>query len=112
MNPCRSCQIILVLVALAVGTGGLLVPEAASAATALFRVERQFFGSPQPPATTPGGAGRYIVYVEPYVSTDGKGNYNYPPATAIVQPGNPIGARPAKLLMVKTKRLSGSDAMY
>jgi len=74
-----------------VGAGSLLAPETALAAKYLFRVERQFYSAPLPPATTPGGAGRYMYYIQPYVSTDGMGNYNYPPAMAIVEPGNPIG---------------------
>jgi hypothetical protein len=56
----------------------------------LFRVERQFFGPPRPPATSPGGAGRYVKYLEPYASTI-MGQYFFPPATATAQPGNPIG---------------------
>jgi hypothetical protein len=76
-----------------VGAGSLLVPEAADAAKYLFRVERSFFGSPQPPAIvfpTPGGAGRYNNYVEPYVSLNPQGNYNFPPGVADVLYGNPI----------------------
>jgi hypothetical protein len=80
------------LVAFAVGAVSLLVPDSALAVKYLFRVERQFFGSPQPPATSPGGAGRYNNYIEPYVSTDGMGNYNFPPAVAdVVGYANPIG---------------------
>jgi hypothetical protein len=91
MSLFRLRQVIPVLVVFAVGAGSLLVPESALAAKYLFRVERQFYGAPQPAATSPGGAGRYQNYIEPYVSTDGVGNYNYPPAIAIAQPGNPIG---------------------
>jgi hypothetical protein len=91
MSSFRLRQFVLVLVALAVAAGSLLVPGSALADTALFRVERKFYGAAIPPVTTPGGAGLYEVWIEPYVSTDGKGNYNYPPATAIVQPGNPVG---------------------
>ena len=92
MSLSRLRQFILVLVAFAVAAGSLLVAGSALAETALFRVERKFFGAPFPAITSPGGAGLYEVWIEPYVSTDGKGNYNYPPATANVQAGNPIGA--------------------
>jgi len=91
MSSSRSRRVILAFIAFAVGAGSLLVAETALADTALFRVKRQFYAAPLPPATSPGGAGRYMNYIEPYVSIDGMGNYNYPPATAIVQPGNPIG---------------------
>jgi hypothetical protein len=83
----------VLLFGLAVGAGSLLAPETALANTALFRVERQFFGAPLPPATTPGGAGRYQAYIQPYTFRDGMGNYYYPPAEAIVEPGNPVGAK-------------------
>jgi hypothetical protein len=74
-----------------VAVGSLPAPEAALADTALFRVERKFFGASFVVVTSPGGAGCFEGYIQPYVSTDGKGNYNYPPATAIVEPGNPVG---------------------
>jgi hypothetical protein len=91
MSPSRSRQFILVLAAFVVAAGSLSIPGSALADTALFRVERKFYGAALPPVTTPGGAGLYEVYVEPYVSLDKNGNYNYNPATAKVQPGNPIG---------------------
>jgi len=101
MKPIRSRQMILLLVAFAVGTAGLLVPDSSDAAQQLFRIERKFFGAPFPavpngpesPYGDPGGAGRYIVYVEPYTSLA--------PAVADVQAGNPVGSPftlPAKFI--------------
>ena len=43
--------------------------------------------SPVPVSASP----EYQGYIQPYVTTDGMGNYFYPPAEAIVEPGNPIG---------------------
>jgi len=69
MKSLRPRPVILLLIAFAVGTGSLLVPEPASAQhEALFRVERRFLGVPLPPVTTAGGAGSYQNYIEPYTS--------------------------------------------
>jgi hypothetical protein len=92
MSSFRSRQFILVLVAFAVGAGSLLAPETALAAKELFRVERSWHNSPNPPVTTPGGAGMYQGYIQPYLTKNKAGTkYLYPPGTAIVEPGNPIG---------------------
>jgi hypothetical protein len=76
---------------LAVGAGSLLVAGSALADTALFRVERKFYGAPFPGVTTPGGAGVYERFIDPYYVDFSWGAFLYPPATAIVEPGNPIG---------------------
>jgi hypothetical protein len=65
----------------------LSVASSALADLALFRVEQRWHISPSPPVTTPGGAGMYQGYIQPYVTPR---SYS-PPATAIVEPGNPIG---------------------
>ena len=92
MRPFQSHRVILVFVAFAVAAGSLLAPETALADTALFRVERQFYGAPLPAATSPGGAGRYMSGIRPWVVLTRNGeNYYSPPAEAIVEPGNPIG---------------------
>jgi hypothetical protein len=83
MSSFRSSHVLPVLLALAVGIGGLLVSEPASADKSLFRVERTFLGAPFPAVTSPGGAGVYQNYIEPYTYLP------YPEAT--VEPGNPIG---------------------
>jgi hypothetical protein len=75
-----------------VAAGGLLAPETALAETALFRVEQRWHNSPNPPVTTPGGAGMYQAYIQPYLTKTAMGTeYIYPPGTAIVDPGNPVG---------------------
>jgi hypothetical protein len=82
----RSRQVILVLVAFALGAGSSLVPEpACAAAKALFRVERSWVGAPPPAVTSPGGAGRYQGWVYPYTTTG-------PPAEATVRAGNFVGS--------------------
>jgi hypothetical protein len=79
-----------------------LVAESALADERLFRVQRTFLGAPFPPATTPGGAGRSTVSVEPYKpysrtvtsegATMGSGTgQQLPPGIAQVATGNPIG---------------------
>jgi hypothetical protein len=90
MRPFQLRHFILVFVASAVAAGSLLVAGSALAEMALFRIEKQFYGAPLPAATTPGGAGRNMSLIYPYVSRDGW-NHQAPPATAIVEPGNPIG---------------------
>ena len=97
MKPIRSRRVVVVLlVACAVGAGSLLAPTPARADLVLFRVQRKFFGRPFPGITTtapgsphgsPGGAGRYIAFVEPF-------RYTFPdtPATAIVNAGNNVGS--------------------
>jgi hypothetical protein len=82
----------VLLFGFAVGAGSLLVAQTALADTALFRVEQSWHNSPDPPVTTPGGAGMYQGYIYPYYLEGGKtAGYLDPPATAIVEPGNPIG---------------------
>jgi hypothetical protein len=77
---------------LAVGAGSLLAPGAALAETALFRVQQIWHNFPNPAVTTPGGAGQYQGWVQPYPNyKTAMGEYLYPPGTAIVEPGNPIG---------------------
>jgi hypothetical protein len=91
MKPFQSRQFILVFVASAVAVGGILAPETALADTALFRVEQSWHNYPNPAVTTPGGAGMYQGYLQPYATPSAMGGYIYPPATAIVEPGNPVG---------------------
>jgi hypothetical protein len=91
MRPFQSRQVILVFVASAVAVRSLLAPETALADTALFRVEQRWHNSPNPAVTSPGGAGMYQGYIQPYYVDTTAGNYLDPPATAIVEPGNPIG---------------------
>jgi hypothetical protein len=92
MKPFASRQILFLLTAFAVGTGSLLAAGSALAETALFRVEQLWHNFPGPPVTTPGGAGVYQAYVQPYAyGITGMGEYSTPPATAIVEPGNPVG---------------------
>jgi hypothetical protein len=91
MRPFQSRRVILVFVASAVAVGSLLAPEPAPADLALFRVEQRWYNSPNPPVTTPGGAGMYQGYVIPYYLDLKTGGYLDPPATAIVEPGNPVG---------------------
>ena len=81
----------VLLFGLAVAVGGLLAPETALADTALFRVEQSWHINPGLHVTTPGGAGMYQGYIQPYTRKTAMGGYIYPPATAIVEPGNPIG---------------------
>jgi hypothetical protein len=88
MRPFHSRRVIL---AFAVAAGSLLVAGSALADTALFRVEQRWHNSPNPPVTTPGGAGMYQGYLQPYATPSVMGGYIYPPATAIVEPGNPVG---------------------
>jgi len=78
-------------IGLAVAAGNLLVTGTALADTALFRVEQRWYNSPDPPVTTPGGAGMDQGYIYPYYVDTPAGNYLDPPATAIVEPGNPVG---------------------
>jgi hypothetical protein len=91
MSSFRSRQIILAFVASAVAAGSLLAPEPALADTALFRVEQRWHNFPNPPVTSPGGAGMDQAYIQPYTTRTAMGEYNYPPGIAIVEPGNPIG---------------------
>ena len=96
MSPYRSREVILVLIAFALGAGSLLVAGSALAqkAHALFRIEQRSHGFPDPPVTTPGGAGMYQGYVFPYTlpTAVGKpGIYVFPPATATVDAFNPVG---------------------
>jgi hypothetical protein len=92
MRPYQSGHFILVTVALAVAAGSLLVAGSARADLALFRVEQRWHNFPAPPVTTPGGAGMYQGYIQPYLTKTATGGaYLYPPGTAVVEPGNPIG---------------------
>jgi len=72
------------LLLVAITTLFVLVPTSSLAAQALFRVERSFFGAPFPAVTSPGGAGRFENYLEPYTSLQ--------PAVASVTTSNTIGA--------------------
>jgi hypothetical protein len=82
----------VLLFGLAVGAGSLLAPGSALAAEALFRVEQRWHNFPNPPVTTPGGAGMYQAYIQPYTTKTAMGvDYIYPAPKAIVEPGNPIG---------------------
>ncbi len=65
----------------------LSVASSARADTALFRVEQRWHQFPAPLVTTPGGAGMVQGFIQPYVTPL---PYS-PPATAIVEPGNPVG---------------------
>jgi hypothetical protein len=67
---------------LAVGAGSLMVAGPALADLALFRVEQRWH-LPLTPSV-------FQWYIQPYV-TKIAGEYIHPPATAIVEPGNPIG---------------------
>jgi hypothetical protein len=91
MRPFQSRQFILVFVASAVAVGSLLVPGSALAELALFRVEQRWHNFPNPAVTTPGGAGMYQGYIQPYNTKTAMGKYIYPPGVATVEPGNPIG---------------------
>ena len=92
MRPQQSREFIVVFVALAVAAGSLLVAGPAPAELALFRVEQRWHNFPAPPVTTPGGAGMYQGYIQPYLTKTATGGaYLYPPGTAVVEPGNPIG---------------------
>jgi hypothetical protein len=84
----------VLLLGLAVGAGSLLVAGSALAAEALFRVEQSWHNFPNPPVTTPGGAGMYQAYIQPHVTKTAMGaDYIYPAPTAIVEAGNPIGGK-------------------
>jgi hypothetical protein len=91
MSPSRSRQFTSVLVAFAFAAGSFFVAGSAQADTALFRVQQSWHNFPNPAVTTPGGAGKYEAYVQPYMTLTGMGGYLYPPGTAIVEPGNPVG---------------------
>ena len=83
MKPFRSRQVIVLLTAFAVGVGSLLVAGSALAETALFRVEQSWHNFPNPAVTTPGGAGKYQGYIQPYVTLTMMGaGYAYPAVTA------------------------------
>ncbi len=87
----RQAKLLLVAIAIAVGAGSLLFAGSALAETALFRVERAFHNFPNPAVTSPGGAGHYTAYIQPYATPSAMGGYVYSAATAIVEPGNPVG---------------------
>jgi len=102
MDPIKSrLNVVALLVAFAVGAGSLLAAAPAPADLELFRVERKFFGpgqpgifttAPQSPNGSPGGAGRYSAYLEPFTGFGQLNKYYYPPATAIVKASNPVGS--------------------
>jgi len=81
----------VLLFGFAVGAGSLLVAGPALAEPALFRVEQRWHNFPNPPVTTPGGAGMDQGYIQPGLTETMMGEYLYPPPTAKVAPGNPIG---------------------
>jgi hypothetical protein len=92
MKPFISRQVIPLLIAFAVGAGSLLVAGSALADTALFRVEQSWHNFPNPVVTSPGGAGMYQAYIQPYnYGRTAMGAYTQQPGTAIVEPGNPVG---------------------
>jgi hypothetical protein len=68
MRPVQSRRFILAFVASAVAVGSLLTPATATAELALFRVEQRWHNFPNPPVTTPGGAGMYQGYIQPYTT--------------------------------------------
>ena len=87
-------SILVLLISCAVGAGSLLVAGSAMAQqieSALFRIEQRWHGFPDPPVTTPGGAGMYQGYIIPYYLEVKTGGYKSPPETAMVAPFNPIG---------------------
>jgi hypothetical protein len=65
----------VLLFGLAVGAGSLLAPRSALADLALFRVEQRWHNFPNPPVTSPGGAGMYQGYIRPYYLDTPAGNY-------------------------------------
>ena len=69
----------------------LFVASSALAATSLFRVEQRWYMSPGPTVTESGGAGMYQLFIQPDTTRTAKGEYLYPPPTAVVELGNPIG---------------------
>jgi hypothetical protein len=75
-----------------VGAGSLLVAGSALADEQLFRVQQAWHNFPNPAVTTPGNAGRYIGWIQPYPTKRPNGNYSYPPGTATVTPDNKVGA--------------------
>jgi hypothetical protein len=81
----------VLLLGLAVAAGSLLVAGSALADLQLFRVEQSWHNFPNPPVTTPGGAGMYQWYIQPYTFRHPNGNYCYPAGYATVEPGNPVG---------------------
>jgi len=83
----------VLLFGLAVAAGSLLVAGSALADKSLFRVQQSWHNFPSPPVTTPGGAGMYQGYIQPYYLDTPAGNYLDPPAEAIVELGNPIGGK-------------------
>jgi hypothetical protein len=98
MTSFRLRQLILLLAAFAVGTGSLLVAGSALADQQLFRIQ-QIWNSFPDPADTPGGAGYYGGWVQPYLTKSYPGGpgkeYLYPAGVADVQTtgsGNPVGA--------------------
>jgi len=90
MKPFQSRRVILVFVALVVASGSLRAPKTALADTAMFRVEQRWHNYPAP-AVTPGGAGMEQGYLQPSTTRTMMGAYRYPPPTAVVEPGNPVG---------------------
>jgi len=95
VRPTQSRQFILAFVAFAGAAGSLLVTGTALADLALFRVEQRWKGGNlYPRVHTPnydGWAGMEQGYIQPYTSKTAMGEYHYPPPTAVVAPGNPIG---------------------
>jgi hypothetical protein len=93
MTSSRSRQLVLLLTAFAMGAGSLLVAGSALAEQQLFRVQQAWNAFPNP-AATPGGAGEYQAYIQPYLTKSismGDSVYIYAPGTAEVETGNPVG---------------------
>jgi hypothetical protein len=103
MKSSTSRRLASLLVAVILGSVGLMAAGSASAEGALFRVQRTGLGAPFP-AVTPGGAGRDESPVEPYKpfslsvtsmgATGGPGTgTTLAPGVATVTPSNAVGAK-------------------
>ena len=103
MKSSTSGRFVSLLIAVILGSVGLMTAVPASADLALFRVQRTGLGAPFP-AVTPGGAGRSESPVEPYKpffatatsggATGGPGTgTTLPPGVATVTPANAVGAK-------------------
>jgi hypothetical protein len=75
--------------------GSLLAAGSALADLQLFRVQQSWHNKPNPPVTSFGGAGKYVAWIQPYITKSYPGGpgkeYLYPPGVATVEPGNNVG---------------------